>query len=110
MRFRTAGRCVLQRNIDVGTNLVVGRDGFEQPRRDFVGICVEKANPAQVFNPGQFLQQKRQAIFQAKILAVTGRVLADQRDFAHAGVRQSLGLGDRQIQNAASEIFRAAGE
>ena len=97
-------RRVLQGHVDVGTNLFVGRDGFEQPAGDLVGIGVKKPHPAQFFDPRQLFQQKRQAVFQAEILAVAGRVLADQRDFAHARPRQALGLGDDRLKSPRPEL------
>ncbi len=54
--------------------------------------------------PGEFFEQQRQAIFQAKIFAVAGRVLPDERDLADARLRKPLGLGDDRLETARAEL------
>ena len=92
--FQHRGGSVLQGNIHVGADFFVRGDGFQQLAGDFVGIGVEKTDPAQIFDCGQLLQQQRQAIFQSEIFAVAGGVLPDQGDFAHAGLGQAFRLGN----------------
>ncbi len=75
---------MLQRNVNVGADFLVGGDGFQQAAGDLVGIGVEEAYPAQSLDCRELLQQQRQAVFQAKIFAITGGVLANQRDLAHS--------------------------
>src|SRR6185503_20843162 len=72
------GRGMLQRYVDVGTDLLVSRDGIEQFAGNFVRIGIEKPNPAEPLDSGKLVQQQRQAILQAKVLPVAGRVLADE--------------------------------
>ena len=95
---------MLQGNVNVRTNVVVGCDRLEKSARDFVGICVEEANPPQAFDVRELFQQRGQAIFQSKVLAVTGGVLSDERDFADAGLRQSLGLGDDRFETPRAKL------
>ena len=76
----------------------MGGDCFEQTAGYFVGIGVEEANPLQALDAAQLFQQQCQAIFQAEIFAIARCVLADERDFAHAGLRQSLGFGDDGLE------------
>ena len=83
------GRCVLQRDVDVRADLVVGGDGLQQLAGDLVGIGVEEAHPAQLFDLRQPLQQQRQAVFQAEVFAVAGGVLSDERDLANALLGQA---------------------
>ncbi len=101
---------MLQRNINVRANFVVSGDGFQQPPRDLVGIGVEEANPAQRFNTRQLFQQKRQAIFQAKVLAIARGVLADQSDFAYSCKRQPLRFGDYRFKPTRSELATQLGD
>ena len=67
-------------------------DGLQQLAGDLVGISVEEAHPAQLLDLRQTLQQQRQAILQAEVFAVAGRVLPDERDFADALLGQLLRL------------------
>ena len=61
---------------------------FEQLAGDLVGIGVEEAHPAEVFDLREPLEQQREAVLQAEVFAVAGGVLADERDFAHALLRR----------------------
>ena len=82
----------------------MGRDGFEQPAGDLVGIGIKKTDPAQVFNSREFFQQKCQAILQAEIFAIAGRVLADQSDLAHARLCQAFRLGNDRLKAPRAEL------
>ena len=82
----------------------MGGDGREQSPGNLVGICVEEANPLQPFDACEFFQQQSQAVFQPKILAVARGVLSDERDFAYAGLRQALGLGDNRFETPRAEL------
>ena len=79
-------------------------DGFQQLAGDLVGIGVEEADPAQLFDLRQPLQQQRQPIFQAEVFAVAGGVLPDQRDLAHALLRQALRFGDDGLKAARAKL------
>src|ERR1022692_3763069 len=100
---------MLQGNVDVGADVVVGGDDFKQAARNFVGIRVEEANPAQVFDGGQLFQKQGEAIFQAEIFTVAGGVLSDQGDFADARPRQSLGFGNHRFETARAELAAQLG-
>src|SRR5712692_5364282 len=102
-------RRVLQRHIDVRANLAMRGDGFEQTAGDLVGISVEKANPAHLFDASQLFQQQCKAILEAKLLAVAGRVLANQRDFAHAGAGQALSFRDNGFKAPRPELTAQLG-
>ena len=91
-------RSMLQWHINVGTDVVMGGDGFKQASCDLVGIGVQESNPSQSFDAGEFLKQQGQAVFQSQVLAIASRVLADQRDFANARLRQPLGLGNHGFE------------
>ncbi len=98
------GRRVLQGNVDVGADFVVAGDRLQQPLGDLVGIGVEKAHPAQLFDERQPFEQQRQAVFQAEVFAVAGGVLADERDLAHAASRQALRLGHHRLEAPRAEL------
>ena len=71
---------------------------------DFVGIRVEEANPLQAVDARELFQQQGEAVFQSEVLAVAGGVLSDERDFAHAGLRQALGFGDDGFETPRAEL------
>src|SRR4029077_3802213 len=79
--------CMLQRHVNIGTNLFMARNSFEQSPRNLVGISVEKPDPAQIFNARQLFEQEGEPIFQAKIFSVASGVLPDELDLAHARMR-----------------------
>ena len=79
-------------------------DGFEQPRRDAIGIAIEEAHPVQVFDLRQALEQGGQAVAQAEVFAVESGVLADERDFADAGGGEIFGFADDGFEAAAAEF------
>src|ERR1700688_2169953 len=82
----------------------MGCDRLEQSPGDFVGIGIKEANPLQAFDACELFQQHGQAIFQSKILAVASGVLSDERDFAHARLRQPLGFGDDGFETPRAEL------
>ena len=81
--FENASAGVLQGNIDVVAQRPVLGDSIEQPLRHAVRVEVEKTDPAGVFYTRQAVQQSRQAVAQAQIFAVAGRVLADQANLTN---------------------------
>src|SRR6267378_7928799 len=95
---------MLQGYVNVRTNIVVDCDRLEQSPGDFVGIGVEEANPLQALDAREPFQQQGQAIFQPKVFAVAGGVLSDERDFADAGLRESLGFGDHGFETPGAEL------
>src|SRR6185437_11907924 len=64
--------------------------GFQQLARDLVGIRIKETHPAQFGNSSHALQQQRQSVLQPKVFAVTGGVLADERNLAYSVPRQPL--------------------
>src|SRR5690242_18070575 len=95
---------MLQGHIHVGTDLVVSGDGFKQTAGNLVGISIEKADPAQLIDRRQFFQQQRKPVFKIEILAVTSRILANQRDLADSGLRQTLGLSYDGLKPSRAEL------
>ncbi len=69
---------MLQRDIEIFADIVVPGDGLQQPAGDAVRIGVKEAQPAQAGNGRQSVEQLGEAIFDAEIFAVAGRVLADE--------------------------------
>src|SRR3982074_2811318 len=76
----------------------MARDRFQQPPGDLFWGGIKEANPMQIFDSGELLQQLGQAVLQAKILAIAGRVLSDQSNFPDPAPRQPLGLGYHRLE------------
>src|SRR5205085_8170485 len=95
---------MLQRNVNVRANLCVGSNRLQQLAGDLVGIGVEKPYPAQVSNLRQPLQQQCQAVLETQVFAITGGVLADQGNFAHALGSQALGLRNYRLKMPRTEL------
>ena len=71
---------------------------------DLVGIGVEETHPAQSVDLRQPFEQQREAVLQAEVFAVAGGVLPDERDFAHALLREALGFGDDRLEAPRAEL------
>src|SRR5215471_5504717 len=95
---------MLQRYVNVGADVLVRGDGVEQSTGDFVRIGIEKPNPAELLNSGERVQQQRKAILQAKVLAVAGRVLADERNLLHPRSRQPLGFRNHGFKPSRAKL------
>ena len=104
MRFEHVGRSVLQRHVEILADVVVARDGVEQPAGDAIGIGVEEAQPAQTLDARQRVEQRRQTVLDAQVFAVAGRVLADQRDLLHAAGDQLLALRRPRLEAPRAEL------
>src|ERR1039458_3834203 len=79
-------------------------DRLQQLRRDAIRITVKETNPVEFFDLRETLEQSRQAVAQSEILAVEGRVLADQGNFAHARGSQILRFADHRFESPAAEF------
>src|SRR5579872_6063425 len=95
---------MLQGDVDIGADFVVSRDGFEQAPRNFIGIRVQETNPAQRLDASQFFEQEREAVLEAEIFSVAGRVLSDERNLTDPGARQALGLGNHRFKATRAEL------
>src|ERR1044071_5715253 len=82
----------------------MARDGFQQLAADLVGIGIQKTHPAKFYILPQPFQQHSKTIFQAKVFAVTGSVLADERDLAHAPGSQPLGFSNHGFKMPGTEL------
>ncbi len=83
---------MLERNIEIGTDLFLLGDGINQSIRDVMRIAVEEANPPQVGNSSESPEQCRQSIRHAKVNAIVRRVLADQDNLLHSSGSQLFGF------------------
>src|SRR6478609_10814616 len=95
---------MLQRHVNVGTDFFVPRNRLQQLARNLIGISVEEAHPAQVFNLCQPLQQYGEAVLQAEVFAVTSGVLTDERDLAHAAGGKTFGLSNYGFKMARTKL------
>ena len=104
------GRGVLKRQVEIFADVVVLRDGVEKFAGDAIGIGVEEAEPAEIWNAGERVEQSGETIAEAEIFAVAGGVLADEGDFADAASDELLRLRRRRIRSGANGICRAGWE
>jgi len=68
---------VLERKVEIFADIVVARDGFEKFAGDAVGISVEEAEPLEIRNAGECVEEGGEAVAEAEVLTVAGGVLAD---------------------------------
>ena len=100
---------MLQRDVHVGADFFVLGDRVEKFASDLVGIGVEKAHPAEIFNGGEFLEQQSEAVFEAEVFAVASGVLADEGNLADAAAGEAFGLGDHGFEAARTKLAAQLG-
>src|SRR5208337_1823928 len=83
-RLEYSGRCVLKRDVEVFADVFVAGDGVEELAGDAVGVGVEEAEPAESVDAGECVEERGEAVLDAKIFAVACGVLADESDFLNA--------------------------
>jgi hypothetical protein len=110
MRLQDIGRGVLEGHVEIFADVVVARDGFEELAGDAVGIGVEEAEPAEVGDAGELVEECGEAVFEAEVFAVAGGVLADEGDFANAAGDELLGFGDDGLEAAGTEFAAQVGD
>ena len=76
---------------------------------DAVGIGVEEAQPAEVRDAGEPVEEGGEAVLQAEIFAVAGGVLADERDLARAAGDEGFGFGDDGLETPGAELAAQVG-
>ena len=77
---------------------------------DAVGIGVEEAEPAEVGDAGECVEERGEAVLEAKVFAVAGGVLADEGDFLDAAGDEGLGFGDDGLEAAGAEFSAQVGD
>ena len=84
----------------------MGGDGVEQLLRDLVGIGVQKPHPLlpRCLDGGQPLEQEREAVLKAEVLAIAGGVLADEVDLTDARREQPGGFSHHGLEPPAAEF------
>src|SRR5579863_5827328 len=95
---------MLERHVEIFRKARMSRNRVEQARRDAVRITIEEANPVQVFDLRETFKKRRKAVAQAEVFAVERRVLADERNFAHAIGCQILRLAHDRFETAAEKL------
>ena len=75
---------MLQGDVEIFADVVVFGDGFQKLVGDAVWVSVEEAEPAQVGDAGEGVEEGGEAVFEAEIFAVAGGVLADEGDLFNA--------------------------
>jgi len=104
------GRGVLQGNVEIFADVVVLGDGFKQLVGDAVGVGVEEAEPAEVGDAGELVEEGCEAVFEAQVFAVAGGVLADEGNFLDAAGDEGLGLGDDGLKAAGTKFAAEVGD
>jgi len=93
---------VLERDVEVGHDLAVRRHRLDQAVGHVAGIGVHHANPGHVWHGNnELVEQRRQPVFLAQVVAVVGRILGDQDQLLHAAVAQAARLVEDAIRRAA---------
>ena len=100
---------MLQRDIEIFREARVGRDRIEKLRSDAIGIAIEKANPVQLFDLCEALEQRGQAVANAEVFAVVCGVLADQGNFADARGGQILRFATTDSKRRLRNFPRSCG-
>ena len=100
---------MLEGQVEVVANVVVAGDGFEEAAGDAVGIGVEEAEPAEVGDLGERVEELRQAVLEAEVFAVARGVLTDEGDLAGAAGDELLGFGDDRFKSARAEFAAKVG-
>ena len=101
--------CVLERHVEVAGDVGVAGDGFEQSGGDLVGVRVEEAEPLEVGDAGERVEQVGEAVPETEVFAVAGGVLADEGDLADALVDEVFRLGDHRGHAAGAEFSAELG-
>ena len=82
----------------------------EQTACDAVRISVEKAQPAQAVDAGEFVEQRGETVLEAEVFAVAGGVLADERNLLDAARNELLGFGDDGLETPRAEFAAQVGD
>ena len=108
--FEHRGRGVLEGDVEIFADVVVLCDGFEELVGDAVGIGVEEAEPAEVGDSGELVEERGQAVFEAEVLAVAGGVLTDEGDLLDAAGDEGLSFCDYGFEAAGTELSAEVGD
>ena len=101
---------MLEGQVQVVADVVVAGDGFEQAAGDAVGVGVEEAEPAEVGDFGERVEECGEAVLEAEVFAVAGGVLADEGDLADAAGDELLGFGDDRFKSSGAEFSAQVGD
>src|SRR5581483_6645102 len=102
--FKHRRRRMLERDIDVGTDFFMRSHRIQELARDLVGIGIEEPHPRQIVDLRQSLQQQGKPVFQSQVFAVTGCVLADERDLPYTTRGESHGFGNDRFEMAGAKL------
>ena len=93
---------MLKGHVKIWQDLAPRRHDVNQAIRHISGKCIHDADPGHVRHGlGQFFEQDRQAILQAKVMAVVRCILCDQDELADALVAQHTSFLQDARQRAA---------
>ena len=93
---------VLQGQIDVFQNLRLIGHHIQQFVGDGIGIAVQQAHPAELFNLAQPAQQLRQLQFAVQVQTIAAGVLGNDNELFCAVVHQLLGLFHNALHGTAA--------
>jgi hypothetical protein len=77
---------------------------IEQAIGNAIGIGVEEAQPLEVRDGGEAVEELREPVFDAEVFAVASCVLTDEGELANAGGDQALGFGDDRFETAGAKL------
>jgi len=100
---------VLERNVEIFADVVVLGDGVEEFIGDAVGVGVEEAEPTQVGDACELVEEGGEAVFEAEIFAIASCVLADEGEFLNAALDELAGFGDDGFEPAERNLPRRLG-
>ena len=94
---------MLERHVKILADVGMTCRHFHQFPRQVAGVTIEKTDPTQTFNLGEFGKQLWEAVAGAQVAPVMGRVLGNQVQFADPAGRMLCGFGNQGGDRPASE-------
>src|SRR5580704_9376087 len=95
---------MLQGHVEIFREARMRCDRVEQARRDAVRVAIKEANPIEIFNLREALEEDGEAVAEAEIFAVESGVLPDQGNFADARGGEIFGFAHDGLEAAAAEF------
>ena len=97
---------VLQRDVDIRTDLRIVGHQVEHILREAGGIAVVQPDPRKAVDFGQLFQQTGKAALAITVQAVIGRILCDDDQFLGLGIEAASGTVGRQPACFFHQVFK----
>src|SRR4051812_11137524 len=95
---------MLQRDVNVRTDLLVCSNRLQQLARDLIWIRIQEPHPVKLLDLRQSLQQQCQPVLQAQVFAIAGRVLPNEHDLPHATLSEIFRFSNNRFKPARTEF------